>query len=158
MKTHWKKQFNYDYLGAYSLPGGQDMTLTIKETKKEMVTGSNGQKEECFVCYFSDSNKPMILNRTNCKTIENLYSPYVEDWVGKKITLYAEKVKAFGEVTDALRVRPKVPVTKKEALTPSHARWNEVLQKLKGGASLEKVEQYFELSEENKNLLMEAAI
>ncbi len=32
--THWKTQFNYDYLGAYSLPDGKDIILTIRETKK----------------------------------------------------------------------------------------------------------------------------
>lgn len=36
--THWKTQFNYDYLGAYSLPDGKDIILTIRETKKR--TGS----------------------------------------------------------------------------------------------------------------------
>mgnify|MGYP000112125353 CR=1 FL=1 len=27
--THWKTQFNYDYLGAYSLPDGKDIILEI---------------------------------------------------------------------------------------------------------------------------------
>ena len=47
--THWKTQFNYDYLGAYSLPDGKDIILTIRETKKEQVVGASGKKEECFV-------------------------------------------------------------------------------------------------------------
>ena len=64
--THWKTQFNYDYLGAYSLPDGKDIILTIRETKKEQVVGTSGKKEECFVAYFFENVKPMILNRTNC--------------------------------------------------------------------------------------------
>ena len=72
--THWKNQFNYDYLGAYSLPDGKDIILTLKETKKEMVTGTNGQKSECFVAYFHENAKPMILNKTNCKTIAVSYT------------------------------------------------------------------------------------
>jgi hypothetical protein len=110
-KTHWKKNFNYDYMGSYSLPEGQDLILTITETRKEMVTGSNGKKEECFVCYFKESDKPMILNRTNCKVIETLYSsPYTEDWPGHKVQIGIEKVNAFGETVEALRVREKIPV------------------------------------------------
>lgn len=35
--THWKNQFNYDYLGAYSLSGGKDIVLTIKETKRKWL-------------------------------------------------------------------------------------------------------------------------
>ena len=42
--THWKTQFNYDYLGAYSLPDGKDIILTIRETKKEQVVGASGKK------------------------------------------------------------------------------------------------------------------
>ena len=52
--THWKTQFNYDYLGAYSLPDGKDIILTIRETKKEQVVGTSGKKEECFVAYQPD--------------------------------------------------------------------------------------------------------
>jgi hypothetical protein len=109
-KTHWKKNFNYDYMGSYSLPDGKDVIVTIKALKKEKVTGPKGKKEECFVAYFSDSDKPMILNKTNCKAIERLYgSPFIEDWGGKKIQLYVAKVDAFGDITDALRVRDFKP-------------------------------------------------
>ena len=101
--THWKNQFNYDYLGAYSLPDGKDIILTLKETKKEMVTGSNGQKSECFVEYFHENAKPMILNKTNCKTIEKLFNtPNIEEWVNKQIQIGSTRINAFGEMTDCL--------------------------------------------------------
>jgi hypothetical protein len=110
MKTHWKKEFNYDYMGSYSLPDGKDLILTIKETKREQVIGTNGKKEDCFVCYFKESEKPMILNRTNCKTISKVYgSPYIEDWPGLRIQIGIDKVNAFGETVDALRVRAIKP-------------------------------------------------
>lgn len=119
-KTHWKKNFNYEYLGAYSLPEGKEMIVTIKETKKEMVMGQKGKKEECFVCYFTDSDKPMVLNRTNCKIIEKLFNtPFVEEWKGQKIQLYATQVNAFGDMTEALRVRdfkPQIKPDNTEAL------------------------------------------
>lgn len=110
-KTHWKKYFNYDYLGTYSLPDGQDIIVTIKEIKKEMVIGQGGQKQECTVMYFSDADKPMVLNRTNSKVIAQIYkTPYVEQWIGKKIQLYAKAgIRAFGVVTDGLRVRDFIP-------------------------------------------------
>jgi len=116
MKTHWKKEFNYDYMGSYSLPDGKDVVLTIKETRKEQVIGTNGKKEECFVCYFKESDKPMILNRTNCKTIAKIHgTPFIEEWPGKRIQLGIDLVSAFGEQVEALRIRnikpaPVVPV------------------------------------------------
>jgi hypothetical protein len=113
-KTHWKKNYNYDYLGSYSLPDGKDVTLTIAKTAKEKVIGANGKKEECFVVYFSNAEKPMILNRTNAKTITKVVgSPFVEDWVGKTVIVGVDTVSAFGESVEALRVRNIKPAPAK---------------------------------------------
>ena len=97
-KTHWKKLENPDYLGAYALQPGQDLTLQIKSVGQEEVYNVNSNKKEtCTVAHFADKSvKPMILNVTNCKTISKLYdTPYIEDWPGKYITVYIAKVKAF---------------------------------------------------------------
>ena len=111
--THWKKLMNPDYLGAYALEPGQDLIVTIKSVGNEEVTGTDGKKEICSVIHFYENYKPMILNATNNKTIAKLLkTPYIEQWVGKKIQVYVEKVKAFGEVWDALRIRPFLPVEK----------------------------------------------
>lgn len=113
-KQHWKKFFNYDYLGCYSLQEGKDLILTIKKTKKEVVTGQSGQKDDCLVAYFHEEEKGMILNRTNCRIIEKLYrTPYVEEWIGKRIQIYAKSgIKAFGVETEGLRVREFIPEPK----------------------------------------------
>jgi hypothetical protein len=110
-KTHWKKFFNYDYLGAYSLDDVDgDLIVTIDRAVVEKVIGQNGKKEDCLVCYFSDADKPMILNRTNCKIIEKIYkTPHVQDWKGKRVQLYSKMVAAFGSETDALRIREFEP-------------------------------------------------
>lgn len=109
-KIHWKKLTNPDYIGAYALNPGQEMVLTIKSVVREKITGPDGKKEECTVAHFIEDAKPMILNSTNCKTIEKLYkTPYIEDWAGRKIQIYSASVKAFGDVVDALRIRPKIP-------------------------------------------------
>ena len=109
-ETHWKKLINPDYLGAYSLDPGKDMILTIRQVNKEMVTGADGKKEECIVCYWQEEQKPMILNVTNCKMIAKLLkTPYIERWAGHRIQIGAEVVSAFGEKVEALRVRKTLP-------------------------------------------------
>ena len=111
--THWKKLTNPDYLGAYVLQPGEELILTIKSVANEVVTGADGKKETCLVMRFIENVKPMILNATNSKTITKLLmTPYVEEWSGRKIQIYSEKIKAFGEVMDALRVRNFLPVEK----------------------------------------------
>jgi len=148
--THWKKQFNYDYLGSYSLPDEKQVTLTIKETKKEMVMGSGGKKEECFVCYFVEKYdwvKPMILNRTNCKIIEKVHNtPFIEEWSGKKICIGIDKnIKAFGDVVDALRVRLVVP---KESGKKKVTDFDGVVKALKTGAyKLEQIQAAYDLTD-----------
>ncbi len=108
--THWKKLTNPDYLGAYSIENGQELVLPIKSVGNEMVTSTNGKKEECTVCHFVENAKPMILNATNMKMITKLYkTPYIEEWAGKKIQIGTEKVNAFGEITAALRIRQVIP-------------------------------------------------
>src|SRR3990172_8199494 len=111
VKTHWKKNHNYNFLGAYSLPVGSDIIIKIKEIKTEEIMGMNGKKEKGFVCHFAEAGaKPMILNKTNCKIIEKIYStPFIEDWIGKKIQLYVASVSAFGATTDALRIPQQIP-------------------------------------------------
>ncbi len=111
--THWKKLTNPDYLGAYALQPGEELILTIKSVSNEVVTGTDGKKETCSVMRFEENVKPMVLNATNSKTITKLFkTPYIEEWIGKQIQIYAEKVKAFGEVVDALRIRSFIPVRK----------------------------------------------
>lgn len=113
--THWKKLTNPDYLGSYALNPGEDLVVTIKSVGNESVTGTDGKKENCMVMRFQENVKPMVLNATNSKTITKLFkTPYVEQWVGRKIQIYVEKgVKAFGEIVDALRIRPFLPKEEK---------------------------------------------
>ena len=111
-KTHWKKLTNPDYLGAYAFDPGEIKTVTIKTVGTEIVQNQTGNKEECIVAHFVEDVKPLILNKTNCKTIEHLYgTAYIEEWSGKKIQLNVKKVSAFGDVVDAVRVMPSMPGT-----------------------------------------------
>ena len=108
--THWKKLMNPNYLGAYAFEPGQEIIGTIKTVGTELVTGEGGKQEECTVIHFTDPEiKPLIANVTNCKTIARLYGDYVEGWTGKPIILFVQKVNAFGEMTDAVRIRSSKP-------------------------------------------------
>ena len=110
--VHWKQNFDYKYTGAYELQPNEEKIVTITKVCKEEVNSTDGKKQMCLVAYFEESSKPMVLNKTNCKTIEKLYSPFIEDWTGKKITVFSQKVKAFGDTVDALRIRPTKPIVK----------------------------------------------
>lgn len=148
-KTHYRRLVNPHYIGAYSLDPGQELNVTIEKVIREQVAGPDGKKEECTVAYLK-GQKPFILNATNSKTISKaLKSPYIEDWAGKTITLYAAKIKAFGEELEALRVRPTAPT--KPELTPTHPKWAGAVQALKAGnTTLDAIKAAYVLSETNE--------
>ena len=64
---------------------------------------------------FTENIKPMVLNRTNSKTITKLFgTPYIEQWTGRRIQIYIEHdIQAFGEIVDGIRVRPFLPKEEK---------------------------------------------
>lgn len=107
---------NPNYLGSWDLDElpNQEATLTIARiVDEDVVTGlaSGGSKERCTVCYWTDTAyKPMILNVTNKKTICKLYKTKdTEKLAGKAVVVGVEKVKAFGDVHDALRIKKRIP-------------------------------------------------
>lgn len=108
--THWKKAFNPNYLGAYAFQEKEEKVVVIKSVQMERVTNPEGKEESVLVARFEGDEKPLILNQTNCTTIEKLYkTPIIENWPGSGLILYVAKVKAFGDVTDAVRIRPTKP-------------------------------------------------
>lgn len=108
--THWKKLTNPNYIGAHDLLPGQELKITIDTVVQEMVKNQDGKDEMCIVARIKGAKKPMILNKTNCKIITKvLDTPYIEEWSGKTIIIYSAKIKAFGEMMDALRVKNQKP-------------------------------------------------
>ena len=103
---------NPNYLGSWDLEDVQnhELTLTIENIKDEEVV-TNGKSEMCTVCHWTDKTyKPMILNVTNKKTLCKLYKTKdTEKLKGKSVTIGTDKVKAFGDVHDALRIRKRIP-------------------------------------------------
>lgn len=109
-KTHWRKILSNEYIGAYALEEGEDLTLTIEKVQQEKVVGNSGRTEMCLVCHWKEDAKPFIVNRTNSKTITKVCgSPYLEDWAGHAITLYADTTRLGGDIVECLRVRPYAP-------------------------------------------------
>jgi len=157
-KTHWKVLTNPDYIGCYSLPtDGSDFPVTIESVSKSPVKGEGGKVEQLTVAKLV-GQKPMILNKTNCKTIAALFgTPYIEDWAGKTILLYADRhVKLGKDIVEGLRIRSVLPTTLKERekLTPEHPRWKGALESLqKGNTTIAQIKGVFDISPEHQTLL-----
>ncbi len=153
-KTHWKRLINPDYIGAYSIPEGEDLTVKIESVQVEEITGTGGKKEDCTVARLV-GQKPMILNVTNSKTIAKLYGPFIEDWQGKLITLFASTTRMAGETVECLRIRPQVAERKPKPITD--ARLDEAIKSIKSGSyTTDKLRTAFVLTEQQEAKLVEA--
>lgn len=144
-KTHWKQLQDPRFIGAYALPNGNDMTVTITHVRKEEVTMMGGKKEDHTIVYLANQ-KPLILNVTNSKSIAKLYGAYIEDWEGKDITLYASTTKLGGEMVECLRVRPQVPKKQRPGITPDRLK-KAIASIVSGQYTTEKLRAQFDLTE-----------
>jgi hypothetical protein len=108
--THWKQLTNPDYFGSHDLfiEDGKyrEIIVTIVKIEKKIVKNVDGKEQECIVATTKET-KPIVLNKTNCKTISRLLETVtIEKWAGHQIKIgVQQKVKAFGDLVDALRVR-----------------------------------------------------
>jgi hypothetical protein len=155
--THWKQLTNAEYIGAYSLQPGEERVVQIVNVCKKPVKGTDGKETDCIVANLKNE-KPFILNKTNCKTLTKVSgSGFIEDWAGLKITVYADKVKAFGDVVDALRIRPVKPM--KPKLNPASPKWEGAIDALrKGSTTIDAIEKAYELTATDKKTLETALI
>lgn len=109
---HWRNLTSLDYLRAELFAPKEKKVLTIKEIKREKLTDKNGKIEEKPVAYFEEDVLPMVLNVTNCTTIEKLYGTgNIYEWIGKKIQIIATKTKVAGESVPCLRIESVIPTS-----------------------------------------------
>lgn len=105
------------YLSAPDLRG-EDRTLTIRAVAvDELKTSAGTEKKPCV--YFEETKaaaerdgkkeRRLVLNKTNAMTVASLYGYEVDEWVGKRITLFPTQADAFGKTVDCIRIRPTVP-------------------------------------------------
>jgi hypothetical protein len=58
------------------------------------------------VMYFQRAKRGLIVNRTNWRSVADLYGDESDNWTGKRIALAGVMVDAYGKQTKAVRVRP----------------------------------------------------
>lgn len=108
--TDYRSLYDKDYIGAWDLKD-KDVTVTITRVIGGSLVGQGGRKSKKPVIYMKGTEKGFAVNSTNGKTIAALYGNHVEEWVGKRITLYKSTTRSpsgDGEV-ECIRVRPKAP-------------------------------------------------
>lgn len=116
--TPWQTTRDVNFVGSFDLVVGcdenekpiyKDIIVTIdKISEEEVLDMQTNKKVNKTIAHFKEKNiKPMILNTTNKKGIENATGTmFIEKWSGKQVLLTVENIKAFGKVQPALRIKP----------------------------------------------------
>ena len=85
---------------------------------------------DCRMEHFDDESKPMltfagterglILNKTNSGVLTNAFGDETDDWRGRAVELYPDRVMFAGRLVDAVRIRiPPAPAATPPAPPPA---------------------------------------
>lgn len=84
-----------------------DVLVTINGVTMEDV----GDDDRKPVVWFKETDKGMVLNKTNSNNIASLYSPETDNWNGRQMVLATAMVDFQGKSMRALRLYPPKTVT-----------------------------------------------
>jgi hypothetical protein len=87
---------------------GNGIIVTVKDIRVEDVGGNGDPQDSKPVVHFHESDKGMVINRTNAEIMTQVMGTDDTDgWIGKQIVLYNEPNIWFGsKQTGGIRVRP----------------------------------------------------
>jgi hypothetical protein len=118
----WRAYFDSSCLRVWHLTG-KDRTFKIVRVTRltsEMISGNKREVKKQPKLELEDGQGrpvplPLLLNKTNAKTIAQMYGNNPAQWVGKLVTLFPSTTSVGGEERDCIRVRPKIPNAAKPA-------------------------------------------
>src|SRR5262245_45904302 len=132
--TDWRAYFDSTCLRVWHL-NGKDRTYKVTSVTRqtgEMISGKAREvKKQPRLELEDDKGRavplPLLLNKTNSKTIAQMYGNNPHHWVGKWITLFvATGIDTPQGPSDAIRIRNQVPKTKTKAGAGSVAQSSSV--------------------------------
>lgn len=83
----WDELYPGRFLKASDFKG-EKVTLTIANVDLEELEGDKGKKVKGVVS-FEKTEKQLALNKTNGICLKEMFGKKVQEWVGRKVTLFA---------------------------------------------------------------------
>jgi hypothetical protein len=83
--------------------GGKEKIMQIAHCALEAV---GAEKENKPVVYFVDSQKPLVLNRTNADRLAHRFGDDTAAWIGATVKVYSELVSYQGKTMEGIRLQP----------------------------------------------------
>lgn len=95
----------FPYMEGLHMFNKKDATLTIQSVTNDRLPDHRGGEVDKPVLHFAETDKGLVLNKTNVKVLVKLFGRETDEWKGQKIKIGHEWVKAFGDTVHAIRVR-----------------------------------------------------
>lgn len=87
---------------------GAERVVTIKDIDYAECFDQKTKGKVTKQTLFFEECKPLVLNKTNARTLKKLFSPNTDDprlCIGHKIILYVTSVKVGGQMTTGIRIK-----------------------------------------------------
>lgn len=111
-KTHADTLLPKPFIRKSDIPQGESVALTIIGTDvQEFYDRKLRTKVPRGIVRFKGTSKYLILNEARHTQIKDLLGDYIEDWIGKRISLFIDPtVMVQGKPTEGLRVKKAPPL------------------------------------------------
>jgi hypothetical protein len=96
--------FKGAYVSAVEL-GEKTPTLTISDVKIVKLEGEDGTSKDRGVVYFKETDRGLVLCKTNALCLAQMFGPNTDSWRGKHVTLFSTKVSVGPEMKDGIRIK-----------------------------------------------------
>ena len=79
--------------------------LSIKDvTLAEFTDKETGKEKRLLELGFNETNKTLLLNKTNTESISYIHGPDTDGWIGAEIILYPTRVSFGDKMVEAIRI------------------------------------------------------
>lgn len=95
-----------------------DLAGQMVRVKISNVVSENVGDDRKLIMYFAGKTKGMIVNKTNAKTLAEVFGDETDNWIGAGIEIFSMKVDYQGRMVDGLRVRVPAPPPRRAAAAP----------------------------------------
>jgi hypothetical protein len=81
---------------------GDSLNVTIRTFDKAEV---GKEKQVKARVYFEEFERPLVINRTNVKTLIDLFGNDTDEWIGERCNMYVSETSFQGDVVRCIRLR-----------------------------------------------------
>lgn len=136
-KTRQKPSvFDQLYPGRFLKAGellGKKVTLTIRDTDLEELVGEDGKPKAKAVVSFRESEKQLVLCKTNGICLKEMFGVQLVDWVGKRVTIFPDVWN--GEPAIRIWGSPDIAADRDVTITlPRRKPFRKTLRRVESGA------------------------